>query len=168
MSQKVVAKTTTTSNAVNNAMVTTSSASSVVNSSSLIGMVSQPAISAVLVMLYNLVMENESLGSKKNMIDAFYMAISTLAANLANQYVIPASVNTMFNNLNPMLPNYVIEPLIASFSYSYLYDVFIRKEFTSVFNRSNSKSMIAGFCIDAFSQYLTSPLYNLLLGSNTK
>ena len=166
MSQKVQIKTTATSNATNNALVTNSSASSVVNSSSLIGMASQPAISAALILLYNLVMENEQLTSRKNITDCFYMALSTLAANLANQYIIPSSVNSMFNNINPMLPNYVIEPLLASFSYSYLYNSFLTKEFSSVANRNNTKSMIVGFVVDGASQYLTSPLYNLLLGAN--
>ena len=168
MSTKVQIKTNTTSNAINNALVTNSSASTVVNSSSLIGMASQPLISAVLLMLYNLVMENEQLTSKKNITDAFYMGMSTLTANLANDYVIPSSLNTMFNNINPMLPQYIIQPLISSFSYSYLYNSFLRKEFSSVSNRNNSKSMIIGFGVDAVSQYLTSQLYNLLLGVNTK
>jgi len=94
------------------------------------------------------------------------MGGSTLASNLLVETFVPAA-STVFGSNTTSLSQYVVEPVMSSIIYGYLYNNFFRQQFSTVTNRNGNLNMFISASIDLATQYFQPTLTAFFTGVKT-
>jgi len=133
-------------------------------SSSLLTLLTEPAINGGLLLLYNALIGGGV--NQASMIDAAYLAGSNLVANtLVTLFFTPSStLSTIFGTQanTTMIENAIITPLLTSIMYSYAYDKYYKSSYNLSTNRSTNMSYIISFIVTYISNVYSSSIYTLL------
>jgi len=117
-------------------------------------------------LLYNIFIDGESPTSKRALMDSLYIGGSTLASNVLVETFVPAA-STVFGSNTTSLTQYVVEPVMSSIIYGYLYNNFFRQQFNTVTNRNGNMNMFISAAIDLITQYFQPTLTALFTGAKS-